>query len=440
MSSKIEFVEAENTDREYPNAFIIDEAMFKVNGVYVCVEPCGGGGFYLGDQYIYVSSDGDDNSREGLIDDPFLTIEGAMNYINSFATLKGDIYLVFLDVGPFYINETLIINHLNKITYIGFEGDEIIDPDPDPDPPVSTLGWYGDTFVMAGADDEYGLFQTFSIASGGTSMFFGSTVSTHGGGYWSNAALSDITTGIMAGGWSDNGAVSTIDYITFASHSDLTNFGSLTDYRDYPVGCCDGTTGLIMAGYSLNEYAGLDSIESITVASTGNSIQWGTLTVNPEINTAVGNETIALSCGGWIQSLSDECDYIDSILYASGGTATRYGNLTEAKDNISGCSNHTYGYVVAGEKADGYETDRIEQISFASESNATIWGNGDNLVEFPACASDGNDVGIIAGGYDPDSYIDLDTIEKFTLGTFTHTSNYGDLTTREGAVAGMSGD
>ena len=44
MASKIEFVEAENTDREYPNAFIIDEAMFKVNGVYVCVEPCGGGG------------------------------------------------------------------------------------------------------------------------------------------------------------------------------------------------------------------------------------------------------------------------------------------------------------------------------------------------------------------------------------------------------------
>jgi len=121
MAPRIEYIKDENSDRAYPNAFIVDEAMFKVNGEYVCVEPCGGGGHLFGDQYIYVSSDGSDSSMVGSETNPFLTIFRAMEYVMSIDVVGGDIFVVFQDEGPFYINETVIINHQNKIHWIGNE-------------------------------------------------------------------------------------------------------------------------------------------------------------------------------------------------------------------------------------------------------------------------------------------------------------------------------
>ena len=44
MPAKIRFVHDDNTTRPFPDAFEVDQAEFKINGDYVCVEPCGGGG------------------------------------------------------------------------------------------------------------------------------------------------------------------------------------------------------------------------------------------------------------------------------------------------------------------------------------------------------------------------------------------------------------
>lgn len=442
MSSKIQFVEAENTHKEYPNAFIIDEAMFKVNGKYVCVEPCGGGGFLLWDQYVYISSTGDDNSQEGLIDDPFLTIAGAMEYINSFITIGGDIFVVFLDEGPFYIEETVVINHHNKITFIGEESIVPPDPDPpDPDPPVVSTIWYGDKFVMAGTLDAGSNFQTFSISSGGASTYFGSTSSTHPSHYAEGASMSNGATGVIAGGTDSNGSVDTMDYITFAIESDLTTFGNLTGARAYPSGCCNGEIGLILGGFNVASSITNESIESILMASTGNSSYWGTMTERINLSASIGNTEIALNCGGYDSSgIVDVCNYIDKFEYASMGNATRYGNITSRKSTLSGCSNSTYGWIVGGEDYNGDPQNRIERISFASESNATIWGNSQYAMTYPACASNGNDIGVIAGGYNYNENITQTEIGTFTLSFYTFTSNFGTLSPGESWISGMSGD
>ena len=164
MAKQIQFVKDDNTDRDFPDAYQIKDMMFKINGEYVCVDPCGGGNVkhLLGNQHVYVTIDGDDSypaekdpEREGIYSDPFATIERAMEYVNTIVAISGNIYIHVGD-GTFYVDETVLIDHPNMIVIIGdnITGNNIVIND-------ICYGninfWFGGSGYFAGFKPIYGI-------------------------------------------------------------------------------------------------------------------------------------------------------------------------------------------------------------------------------------------------------------------------------------------
>jgi len=424
MASKIQFVEAENTDRAYPNAFIIDEAMFKVNGVYVCVEPCGGGGdatFLLGDQYIYISSDGDDTlDEEGLRGTelyPFLTIPAAMDYINSFITINGDIYLVFMDEGPFYIDTTVKINHPNKIIYSGIGGD-IEPPEPDPE------GWWGPLLVWAGGDSDSGrsdvLQYVDSATATATAQFGILSIAVDG-----NVAASDSVRGHMTGGATGSIYWSTIEEILFASLSNSAYFADLSiegiGYA-YAVG---NATECMTGGGDTDSIGYTNKSEKWTFAVQANAADHGTLGVYMGYHGACNDATIALwggGDGGPIQGDNDTMDVCHKTEFATASVGTFFGTLTVPRDFNHATGNGTIGVFPGGWWSSASIT-TIDYFTFATEGNATDWGNvlvwG---VDSGGCTTDGI-YAYLGGNYSSPN----DEIERFEMVVGSACSAWGTL-------------
>ena len=90
----------------------------------------------------------------------------------------------------------------------------------------------------------------------------------------------------------------TIQYITFASLGNTTDFGDLSAIRDENAATgCDGTKG-VCAGGRTTPSTKLDIIEYVNVSSLGNATDFGNLTT---ATTGVGgatNGTRLLIAGG----------------------------------------------------------------------------------------------------------------------------------------------
>lgn len=242
MSSQFKYTKDDNTDRDFTDAIEVVDMEFKINGEYICIEPCGGGAKHLlGDQYIYVDINGDDfvpDARDpiriGTKDDPFATIERAIGYANSFVTLGGNIYIM-IGAGTFYVDDTIVLDHPNKII---FKGTDVF---------VSSIHfgdscaseqiwfWYGGNGIIAGGYDDSFLIETVEIVVGGNAINFGSLPLSHN--RYGFGGASNGSRGVFCGGDSTSGVKDIIDYITFAIASDATDFGDLSINRSYTATC-----------------------------------------------------------------------------------------------------------------------------------------------------------------------------------------------------------
>ena len=116
------------------------------------------------------------------------------------------------------------------------------------------------------------------------------------------AACSNGTRGVWAGGYSSSDGYHPVagndafgheemDYVTFASTGNATDFGNLSDPRFLFGGCSDGSRGVFGGGQIKNEATGTvggssafarqnaarDTIDYITIATTANSTDFGDL-------------------------------------------------------------------------------------------------------------------------------------------------------------------
>ena len=91
----------------------------------------------------------------------------------------------------------------------------------------------------------------------------------------------------------------TIQYITFASLGNTTDFGDLSAVRDENAATgCDGTKGVCAGGRTTPGHTKVDIIEYVNVSSLGNATDFGNLTT---ATTGVGgatNGTRLLIAGG----------------------------------------------------------------------------------------------------------------------------------------------
>ena len=222
-------------------------------------------------------------------------------------------------------------------------------------------GFYNDA---GGNDVQINIIEYFTYATASNSTDFGDLSATK---YLLNG-LSNNVRGIFHGGSSGGSTINVIEYVTIATTGNATDFGDLSStYSNHGYGICASTTRGIIAGFNSNV------IEYITIASAGNATDFGDMTVTRKQGYAQMASATRGVFGGGRNSSNAAVNVIDYITIASTGNAQDFGDLAAAKYTQMGMSSLTKGFIVGG-YASSYEN-VIEQITFSTTGNATDFGD-----------------------------------------------------------------
>ena len=167
--------------------------------------------------------------------------------------------------------------------------------------------------------------DTFSTTTTSNATSFGTrTTSTDLPGSMANA-----TRMVMGGGRQASVSVNIMDYITFASAGNATDFGDLTTTRHAfgGAGSGSGSKGVWMGGGNQAGYI-YNICEYITIDTTGNATDHGDLNKVQYYNGVCNNATKGHSVGGYTDALSNE---IFEITLETTGNSTDFGDLTREK-------------------------------------------------------------------------------------------------------------
>jgi len=228
------------------------------------------------------------------------------------------------------------------------------------------------------------------------------------------------TRGIFMGG-EDNGNV--IDFTTFASLGDATDFGDLANNASGSSAACNSTRAIIDRS---------SSIYYITMASEGNSSDFGGWQEDRSFATMCANDTRSVIFGG--NSAEQTMDY---VTIASTGNGTNFGNCSNSYSRQANgmiCSD-TRGIAATGYSSNtGGTTNVIVYITIASTGNSADFGDASAAKSgLGACSSKIR--GVMAGGTSASAK--LNVIEYVTIATTGNTTDFGDLTIAESI--GISG-
>ena len=249
------------------------------------------------------------------------------------------------------------------------------------------------------------------IQSGGIAKDFGDLSSLR-----SNVTSVSSSTRAVFGGGSEgasaNNAVNTIEYVTIATSSNVTNFGDLTSLRRPRGGVSNNTRGLFGGGYIAP--ANIAEVDHVTIATTGDATDFGDLSVSGEPNEGSSNSTRGVWMGGgWGAQ-------IEYVTIASTGSGADFGNVQNNRVNGASASSSTRALLAGG----GTAENAITYITIATLGNDTDFG--DLTVGRRTQHGTSNGIrGIFCGGYTPD----YDIIDSVIIATTGNAVNYGDLTT-----------
>lgn len=111
----------------------------------------------------------------------------------------------------------------------------------------------------------------------GNATDFGDTL--HSGVYGAHSGIcADATRGLYMGGIPQgvSYALDTIEYITIQTTGSATDFGDMNNGRSNVQACSDGTTGIIMGGFSYPTNSGTaEHIQKVTIQTLGNATDYG---------------------------------------------------------------------------------------------------------------------------------------------------------------------
>ena len=143
-------------------------------------------------------------------------------------------------------------------------------------------------------------------------------------------------------------ATNVIDYITFATIGNATDFGDPSTLRAGTSGMCSPTRGCFSGGFGPSPaYTQSNVIDYITIASTGNATDFGDATVTRDSPTGTSSATRGVTGGG--NASPANTNVIDYITIASTGNATDFGDLTSARNKLQSGSNKTRAVFAGGQ-------------------------------------------------------------------------------------------
>ena len=143
--------------------------------------------------------------------------------------------------------------------------------------------------IFNGYENSTETMEQIDFSTRGNSTSFGGDLSQAkiGNSFWGSA-----TRAVSAGG-DAGGSIDTVEYFTFASASNATDFGNLSDARRRTGALANNTRGIVGGGYTAQ-----NTMEYFTTASTGNATDFGDLTVARYYASGVSSPTRGLFMGG----------------------------------------------------------------------------------------------------------------------------------------------
>ena len=199
---------------------------------------------------------------------------------------------------------------------------------------------------------------------------FGNLSNMHGG-----AGASNSVRGIFAGGYSTHPSLTnSIDFVNIATLGESVTFGDLTSARASMVMACNSTTrGIFSGGYQPSPVtANVNTMEYITFATTGNGSDFGDLTsaARDSAQGTASNSTRGLIGLGFVSPA--RVNTIDFVTIASTGDASDFGDLTLVRQSYGSVSNSTRGVFLGG--SDPY-TNTIDFVTISTTGNASEFGD-----------------------------------------------------------------
>jgi len=186
--------------------------------------------------------------------------------------------------------------------------------------------------IAAGGAGSSNVIQYVTFASEGNATDFGDL--TVGRLDPNGGQVNSTTRGVFMGG--NSGSVNdTIDYITIGSTGNASDFGNLVAATAGTAGCCSATRGVSMGGAPAGT-AGANTIEYITIDSTGNTTDFGDLSTTWYLGAGGSNKTRGVIAGGRANGNSDVIEY---ITIASTGDSADFGDLTVGSKMMGSASN-----------------------------------------------------------------------------------------------------
>jgi len=235
----------------------------------------------------------------------------------------------------------------------------------------STRGLFTGGYVTGNSPDtDVNIIEYITIATEGNAIDFGDRTQVGR----NPACASNNTRCVMASSKTPAGNQDTIDFVTFSTIGNATGFGDLTSARASMVMSCNSTTrGIFSGGYQPSPVsANINTMEYITFATTGNGTDFGDLTAaagNSSGGTA-SSATRGLIGLGYVAPA--RTNRIDFVTIASIGNAADFGDLTLVRNNYGSLSNSTRGVFLGGN--DPY-TNTIDFVTIATTGDASDFGD-----------------------------------------------------------------
>jgi len=259
--------------------------------------------------------------------------------------------------------------------------------------------------------------EFINIQSQGNSQTFGDSVTGDG---IEGFAVGSSTRGLFAGGYPS--VTNVIEFITFATESNGTDFGDMTTERRSGAGAGNETRGLFGGGLTEGGST-LNTIEYSTIATLGNSTDFGDLTEIRDQLAGCSDTTRAIFAGGkQQQSPSPEYNIIDFVTIATTGNAQDFGDISQVTTGSSASSDSTRGVIVLAYTSPAMNN-IIEFVTIQTAGNSQDFGDLTRS-EYLSANMSNSTRAVIAGGGGPSA---SNTIDFVTIKTTGNAQDFGDL-------------
>jgi hypothetical protein len=167
-----------------------------------------------------------------------------------------------------------------------------------------------------------------------------------------------------------------IDKYPFASDSDATDVGDLTESMVYYTGGSNSLThGYRAGGYVNTPNGGSEVIDNWPFASDTNASDVGNLlSVYLHVGAGFSSPTHGYTFGHFIPPGSGG-NNIEKYSFTTNGNSTDVGDMTVGRYLPGGNSATDHGYICGGVNSTGTAVNIIERVAHATDANATDWAD-----------------------------------------------------------------